>query len=269
MNFHYFKPSDILANYIKQYWVLEAMDSEGEICERVIPTGNIELMFHYKKPFMTKNLNDSSEKQPRSFISGISSTYSDISTCGDSGMIAVTFFPAGASNFFIFPMLEIENTTVDLCDIYGERFRLVEEEIGSALNLPQKISIIERFLLEKLSPVHKNDLSLIREGVTLINQSKGQIGNRYLADKLCLSPKSMERKFSDLLGKTPKQFIRIVRFQEVLKDLAKDDPILLTEFAHKNGYFDQAHFIKDFKSLSGYTPKEFRSKFACRSDYAG
>jgi AraC-like DNA-binding protein len=69
------------------------------------------------------------------------------------------------------------------------------------------------------------------------------------------------------MGKSPKQFIRIVRFQEVLRRLSLGDNSYLTEYAYNNGYFDQSHFIKDFKSLSGYTPKEFVALGDCHSDY--
>jgi AraC-like DNA-binding protein len=74
-------------------------------------------------------------------------------------------------------------------------------------------------------------------------------------------------KFSSYLGKTPKQFIRIVRFQSVIQNLSCAGPKDLTRFTYDNGYFDQAHFIKDFKNLSGYTPKEFLALGPCHADY--
>jgi AraC-like DNA-binding protein len=82
-----------------------------------------------------------------------------------------------------------------------------------------------------------------------------------LAEKLITTPKNMERKFSNHLGKTPKQYIKLVRFQETLNDFSTHKNIHLTEYAYRNGYFDQAHFIRDFKSFSGYTPKEFVEKY--------
>jgi AraC-like DNA-binding protein len=65
------------------------------------------------------------------------------------------------------------------------------------------------------------------------------------------------------VGNTPKQFIKIVRFHEVMTNLTTVKPGKLTQHAHENGYFDQAHFIRDFKAYSGYTPKELLSQKYC------
>ncbi len=70
-----------------------------------------------------------------------------------------------------------------------------------------------------------------------------------------------------MVGKTPKQFIKIVRFQNILNTFSVANSVSLTEIAYASGYFDQAHFIKDFKSFSGYTPKDFFANHQCQSDY--
>lgn len=266
MHFQFVKPSGFLCQYIKHYWILEAEDSDGEVCERVIPTGNIELMFHYKKTFVIKTAGQTS-KQPRSLVSGISSNFSDVTTCGESGVIAVTFYPHGASHFLSFPLSEIENASIDLSDVFNSKVKEVEEQVCTVNSLVERIGIIERFLLKCFKPVNNNDLLLIKKGVALINQSKGQINASELSVKLLYTNKSLERKFSALLGKTPKQFIRIVRFQGVIQSFSNQRNKYLTQLAYENGYFDQAHFVKDFKALSGYTPKEFFALGPCQADY--
>lgn len=266
MHFQFVKPSAFLSQYIRHYWILEAEDSDGEVCERILPTGNIELMFHYKKTFVVKSL-ERVTKQPRSFVSGISSNFSDVTTCGESGVIAVTFYPHGASHFLSFPLSEIENSSVGLENIFNTKIKHIEEQICTANSLVERIEIIERFLRKCFNPINNNDLLLIKKSVVLINQSKGQINASELSGKLFYTSKSLERKFSALLGKTPKQFIRIVRFQGVIQDFSNSRNKQLTQLAYENGYFDQAHFVKDFKALSGYTPKEFFALGPCHSDY--
>lgn len=267
MKFHFFQPSGVLANFIRHYWVLEASASEGPICERVIPTGNIELMFHYGKPFHVRENDSLVSEQPRSFLSGISSSYADVTTTGDTGVIAVTFYPYGACNFFRFPLQEVENTNVSLTDIFSGQFRYTEEKIGNVATLKEKIDVVEQFLLQCLTPVPNHDISFLKYSVSVIDQHRGLITPAELSESLYVSSKSLERKFSLLLGKTPKQFLKIVRFQGIIRSLSRNSDVLLTELAYRNGYFDQAHFIKDFKALSGYTPREFISMCPCRSDY--
>lgn len=251
------KPSAILSEYIKYYWVLEADESDGEIGERVIPTGNIELMFHYRNMFVCKRDSVLLHTQPRSFICGLSSEYLDVVTNGKSGVIAVTFKPAGACNFYRFPLLEIENIKVDLHEIDCSEFRFTEEQICEAKSLPERIAIVERYLLRHLKPIDTDDLKLINQGIRLINGCGGLITASELSSQLFLTCKSLQRKFSSFVGKSPKQFIRIVRFQQLLRKLSNIGDSSLTQIAIDCGYFDQAHFIKDFKALSGYTPKEF------------
>lgn len=267
MKFHFFRPSGVLATFIKHYWVLEASASEGEICERVIPTGNIELMFHYGKPFHVKENDTLISEQPQSFLSGISSNYADVTTTGETGVIAVTFYPYGACNFFRFPLQEVENTNVSLTDIFSGNFRYIDEKIGDAPTLKMKIDIVEQFLLNCLCPVPNHDISFLRQSISVIGQRRGLITPTELSENLYVSSKSLERKFSMFLGKTPKQFLKIVRFQEIIRSLSGNPNMLLTELAYRNGYFDQAHFIKDFKTLSGYTPREFITMCPCKSDY--
>ena len=100
MHYQFIQPSAILSPYIRHYWVLETDVSEGNVCERVVPTGNMQVMFHYKKPFVVTYPNNEVYRQPQSFLSGMNNSYIDASTQGESGVIAVDFHTYGACNFF-------------------------------------------------------------------------------------------------------------------------------------------------------------------------
>jgi AraC-like DNA-binding protein len=266
MHFQYIRPSGFLAQYIRHYWILEADASDGEVCERVIPTGNIEWMFHYRNTFIVRNSGEQIV-QPRSLASGISCNYFDVATRGESGVIAVTFLPGGASRFLRFPLSDLEDSSVSLSDIFNSRIKETEERVCTASSNKERIQIIEQFLTECFRQVKTPDLQLIERCVELITQTRGQMRSSDLSRRLSVTDKSLERKFSSYLGKTPKQFIRIIRFQSVIQNLSCAGPKDLTRFTYDNGYFDQAHFIKDFKSLSGYTPREFLALGPCHADY--
>lgn len=234
---------------------------EGNIVERVIPTENVQLMFHYRNPFVVVKSETVTERQPRTIISGLTNTWSNVSTFGQAGVIFVEFYPAGACHFFNFPLSEIQNQSIDLSDIFRDEITQVEEELFENKTIQGKVAVIENFLMGKYSPILHHDQLLICQGVQLIKQNRGQFSANVLAEKLMVTTKSLERKFSGLLGKTPKQYIKLVRFRETLNDFSRQKNRPLTEFAYRNGYFDQAHFIRDFKSFSGYTPGEFAAKY--------
>jgi AraC-like DNA-binding protein len=261
MNFQFVQPSGFLKNYIRRYCFMESDACEGNVMERVIPVENVQLMFHYKDPFVVCHSDYTLAKQPRSIISGLSNSFCDVSTNGDAGVVFVAFYPAGACHFFDFPLSEIENQSIDLSEIFNKEIKQVEETLYLKKSIQERVNVIEAFLLKNYSCFDPHEDLLIIRGVELIRQYRGQISANTLSDKLSVTLKSLERKFSCRLGKTPKQYIKLVRFQETLKDFSKNKDINLTEYAYRNGYFDQAHFIKDFKTYSGYTPGEFISKY--------
>lgn len=227
---------------------------ESNICERVVPVGNIQLMFHYKKPFKVHHPDNNHIEQPRSIITGLNNTYSDVSTQGEAGVVFIEFYPAEACHFFDFPLNDIENQSINLTDIFNSEIKEVEELIQSKESFEEKVKVVEGFLLKRFMQIPSHEYKILKEGVKIIKEYKGQIKAASLSDKLSVTTKSLERKFSKYIGTTPKQFIKLIRFQEILSDLSYNN---LTEYACKNGYFDQSHFIRDFKAYSGLTPREF------------
>ena len=97
---------------------------------------------------------------------------------------------------------------------------------------------------------------LIVEAVKLIYQSNGTIRIKKLNEKLFISQSPFEKRFRKVVGATAKKFASIVRFQSVLNDL--NNIKSLTEICYENNFFDQAHFIKDFKQYTGDTPETFK-----------
>lgn len=240
---------------------MESDIRDADVTERVIPTENIQLMFHYRNPFVVRQSDDSAIKQPRSIISGLNDTFSDVSTHGETGVAFVSFYPAGACHFFNFPLSEVENQSIDMFDVLGNEIRTIEEILYFTRTIAEKISVIENFLRKRYFSIPSYDNLLIQKGIEIIKNQKGQANAASVSDCLSISAKTLERKFSHYLGKTTKKVIKLTRFQEVLHGLSCHKEHRLTDYAYNNGYFDQSHFIHDFKSYTGYTPKEFITKY--------
>ncbi len=271
MNFQFVQPSRFLKGFIRHYCLMETDAGEANLQERVIPVENIQLMFHYKKPFAVCSPDQILLQQPYSVLSGLASTFSDVTTQGESGVIFVEFLPAGACPFFKFPLSELENKSIDLTDALGQEVRQVEEQLYDASTISEKISLVEQFLLKKYSPVSSHDYALVQKSIRIVAENGGQISAKFLADKLAVTSKTLERKFSAYIGKSPRQFGKLIRFRKVLEDFGTLKNISLTDYACRNGYFDQSHFIHDFKVFTGYTPKEFLLQYRDCSfnDYEG
>jgi len=268
MKFQIVQPSASLKNFIRYYCFMESGPHDRDVVERVIPLEHIQLMFHYKNPFVVLKQDKPAVLQPRSLISGLSDSFTDVSTNGETGVVFISFYPAGACHFFDFPLSAIENQSVDMKDIFNYEVRHVEESLNDSFTIPDKVQVLEHYLLARYAPIPVYDRLLIGKGLDIIKCSKGQTSAKSLSGILHTSPKTLERKFSHYLGKTTKQLIKLTRFQEVLRDFSSLKTRTLTEHAYHNGYFDQAHFIHDFKAYTGYTPGEFLQKYPDFNIYA-
>lgn len=251
------QPSEILKHYVNYYYILES-NSQLEYFEkqRVYPYGTVVLVFHYNQPYLFQKRNEPAEIEPRTVICGQQTTYYDLAPSGKVGMVFVVFRPFGAGMFFKIPMHEIEDKNIAFEYIVNNEANEIEDKIQNASSNLDRIMIIEKYLQKKLLQ-NKNDGNQVIAAINKVNETNGRITVSRLANIACLGIKQFERKFSTLVGLNPKQFLRIVRFQNILKIKKKRHLPDYTTLALECGYYDQSHFINDFKLITGITPKEF------------
>jgi AraC-like DNA-binding protein len=267
MNYNISKPSVFLSPYVKQYWSLESCIPAGkEHIQRVVPSGLFEIILYFdKKPETTdpkKAIHDNI------ILTGQLKNFHDLKVTGNLSLFAIYFLPHGLSMFLDLPIKEIFDRSVPLRLIIKEKVTQLEDDLSAAGSFEQRISIAENFLLAQIRKhERKYDHDRIRHIIHLINQSKGNLNIDELASSTFLSRKQFERIFSEFIGTSPKQFLRIVRFQNAIFEKSKNSETSLTELAYTCGYFDQSHMINDFKNLSGLTPKDFFKAQVTFSDY--
>lgn len=269
MEYNIFKPSGFLSQYVKYYWSLEnCIPSGKEHIQRIVPNGLFELVIYLDdKPKANdpqKTINDNI------LITGQLKSFHELQVTGKLSLFAIYFLPHGLSMFLDLPIKELFNQSVPLKFIIKDTVNKLEDELSSAESFRRKIEIAERFLITQ---IQKNETKYkydrIRKAVNMINHAKGILKIEDLASETFLSRKQFERTFSDFIGTSPKQFLKIVRFQNAIYEKSQNADLKLTEIAHKCGYFDQAHMIKEFKSLSGITPGNFFESEGLFSDYFG
>jgi AraC-like DNA-binding protein len=173
-----------------------------------------------------------------------------------TGIFAVRFLPEGFSAFATMAISNMDNRAVPIEELFGAEGVSLEKEILNALNTEDKINAIETFLLDRLITPESID-SIVKSSVETIMQLNGQLSVEELSQSMNVHRRQLERKFSSVIGLSPKQLSKIIRLQSVLKMLAKNQTTSLTEAAYKGNYHDQAHFIKDFKEFTGISPKNF------------
>lgn len=251
MKFDKHIPIALLKPYIKHIVVSEnAIESEY----KVFPTSGLVIGFQYQGNLTT--VKDQIERKLNSAgITGITDSYKIFRNSANIGTILVYFTEVGFTHFASHPANELFNLSLSLEDIFDKSsVNEIEEKLAFASTDKQRIKIVEQFLLSQLKNIQTD--KLIVEAVKLIYQSNGTIRIKELNDKLCISQSPFEKRFRKIVGTTPKKFASIIRFNKVLETLDKSKT--LTEICFENNFFDQAHFIKDFKHFTGDTPEHFK-----------
>ena len=251
MRFDKFIPTEQLKPYIK-YYVVSEDELENEY--KVFPSSGMVIGFQYKgKLSIIKDDKDS--KLKTAGITGIADSYKIFKNSADIGTLLVYFTEIGFTHFASHPANELFNLSLSLDAIFEKnRVSEVEEKLAVVSTDKQRLKIVEQFLLSQLKDIQTD--KLIIEAVKLIYQSHGAIRIKELNERLFISQSPFEKRFRKVVGTTPKKFASIVRFNTVLNNLNESKS--LTEICYENNFFDQAHFIKDFKQFTGDTPENFK-----------
>ena len=150
----------------------------------------------------------------------------------------------------------MENTTVSLEKLFGKDGKEIEQKILNAKSTSARIKLIEIFLLNRLTDIETVD-RIVKSTLETILTANGQLSVTELSKLTNVNRRQLERKFSSTIGLSPKQLSKTIRLQATLKMLLNNKFTSLTALAYEREYYDQAHFIKDFKELTGFTPKIF------------
>ncbi|MBK6544612.1 MAG: AraC family transcriptional regulator [Saprospiraceae bacterium] len=256
MNYKTYAPSTDLSTILKCHWTLETPLETKPEKQRIVPDGCMEMIFHYGDIFKQYNQDGKFIIQPKCFIFGQISNTLEIEPTGKTGIYAVRFHPEGFSPFATIPLNEMENRAVPLQEIFGNEGLQIEKAILNATVTEERINIAETFLLNKLSSPEAID-RVVKSSVEILLQLNGQLPIDKLSEHLKVNRRQLERKFTSIIGLSPKQLSKIIKLQATLKMLAKKQFTSLTSVAYEGGYYDQAHFIKDFKEFTGMSPKNF------------
>ena len=251
MKFDKHFPTDQLKPYIK-YFVVSENELKNEY--KVFPSSGLVIGFQYKGQLATIN-NNTENKLTSAGITGITDGYKIFKNSADIGTVLIYFTEIGFTHFASHPANELFNLSLSLDDVFDRKIvNEVEEKLTIATTDKHRIKVVEQFLISQLKGIQTD--KLIVEAVKLIYQTNGTIRIKELNEKLFISQSPFEKRFRKVVGTTAKKFASIVRFNAVLDNL--NETKTLTEICYENNFFDQAHFIKDFKQFTGDTPENFK-----------
>lgn len=249
MRFEKYLPSPVLQPYIKQFVISENTESTEY---KVLPGTSMVIGFQYRGS-LQKIKGTGEGNLSISGITGLLDSYQVFKNSSDIGSVLVYFTETGASCFFKIPLNEIFSQSLSLDTfITSSVIAIVEEQLAEAKTDLERIHLVESFLLSQLQ--HRNPDTLVTQALHLIISSNGTLRINELSQKLHISQSPLEKRFRKTVGATPKKFSSIIRLHSVIKNASLNN---LTTLGLESGYFDQSHFIRDFKTFTGQTPEQF------------
>lgn len=256
MLYQVFEPPPQLAQYVRFFWTLEADVLPGEdFVHRSMADGSVEMVFHYRGTFDERDTGDNSLSSPLSNIQAQSTGFRRFSTRENFGIFGAYLYPFAIPRFFSLPASDFTNSSPDLESAFGPQGRRLEHDVIAASTNEERVEVVSRFFESKLVQSSR-ELPLVHNAVHAVMAARGDVNIVRIAREHSLSTRQFERKFKEFAGLSSKLYSRVIRFQAAthFKLNGFRD---LTEIAYACGYYDQSHFINDFRQFSGYTPKEY------------
>ena len=264
MFYQEFQPNKYLTKYIKCYWVLvQPFSPNGHEPELIMPDGCPEIIFNLETPFRRHYLNKI-ETQPQSILAGQIKQHISIEPSKRVNLFGVRFHPNGIYPLVKQSLKELTNKIESLDTILGNSGKLLEQKIFEAKNVFDRIGVFEDTMNKAL--FKHSSSHLVERTLNEIIEKKGLVKIDMLVKHFDTNSKTLERHFNREVGVSPKFFCRITRLQEILRILSSSKIENWAHLAYSFDYVDQAHFIKDFRSFAGATPKMFSAQNTSLSD---
>ena len=250
MNVDKFFPEPILTPHVKEYLIIE---SDREFDNTLIPDVSIILSFRYRGIVLGVDA-DREDAFPSIVLSGLRKTARHIRYTGGSANFLVVFREGGIAAFSKMGAHELFGLSIPGENIFPENeLAGITERLAEAATNSERAAIVNGFLMGKLTGP-KPDPE-IDKAIQWIKTQSGIVRIKDLASALYVSQDAFEKRFRMRIGATPRQYASVIRLRHLLKKY----PTLssLTEASYEAGYFDQSHFIKDFRLFTGQSPSDF------------
>jgi len=258
VHYRQIQPAAPLARFVECFWILEGEGAPAARPEAIFPDGSSELILNFGEPFRQVCPDGSREPQPRSFLAGQLRGPLWVEPPARAGVFGVRFRPGGAPAFFPLPQHELAGRILALDVLWARSAAREVEEINVDAG-GGRVEAVERFLLAALRRGPPPD-PVVEAAIESILSAGGALPVESLAAGIGISARHLERRFRERVGLGAKLFSRIIRFQGVWQAIRRGDHDRWISIALDGGYYDQAHFIREFKEFSGETPSSYVSR---------
>ncbi|HYJ51352.1 MAG TPA: helix-turn-helix domain-containing protein [Microbacterium sp.] len=253
-------PAEPLRRYIENYWfVSHAPGEDVELRVEVFVDARADLIFNFEAPYRREVIGGATTQHDRSNLDAQRLVPIRILQHGAVRIVGVRFHLGGLAPFTRLRVAEWSGGTPLPEQVFGDETRQLEWALRAEPDLAVSGKMLDEFFIGRLR--FDGAQATFERALSALVAGDGRAPVTRLAEVAASSPRQIERLFARGLGFPPKTVGRVLRFQSSLRQLMADPGVSLGEVAADAGYFDQAHFVRDFRLFTGGVPRGYRGYY--------
>lgn len=256
LGFQRIPPRSLLQPYVRSYWSFKsAAPLSGYREEFMHPTGGYGIVFNLGDSLRL----DAQPITPPVFLDGANTVSRKMGFSGHVDLIGIRFYEGGAFPFLGIPLIELRDGLDVLSALDDGMLLSLHSRLYETQSLSARIAILEGWLIERLtlgierSALIPESLARLRRQIATLGDGERFSPIATLANDLAISQRQLENLYRSQIGLTPLHYLRLQRV-EAARLALKGKPQSNTRLAADLGYYDQAHFIREFSAVVGITP---------------
>lgn len=254
---HYI-PTPPLSEFVSVMWYWDGY-IQPHAHERILPDGCMTIAFSIEERSLLKprpgNSAPASDAAGQ-VICGPRSSPMVLETADMVTTLGIQFKPGGGFPFLRMPAGELRDLCIPLDDVFGAAARSLRERLLECAGPPQMFAAAEQWLLSHLARSLEKHPAVEYATQQFVHGALTQPLSRVL-DRIGYSQRHFNQLFADEVGLTPKRFLRVRRFQQVIGSISNQSSVDWADLALRCGYYDQPHFVHDFRGFCGLTPAAY------------
>ncbi|MDF2454969.1 MAG: AraC family transcriptional regulator [Cytophagaceae bacterium] len=236
-------PALKLQKYIYCYWQFKTTEPLAEELHHIIVAdGCIDIFFEMQNP-------------QDNFVMGFCEKATDFLLSSSFNYVGVRFLPTMFSQIFNVSSKELANRFEHLANVVPSTSFFIREHIEPGNNLAEIKHIFDNYFLQLIDESNFDWDGRVYESLDIIFKNHGAVDIQKDLNP-GISQRQLRRLFEFYIGDTPKTFSQVVRFQNILKAKPSNQNPKHQDLFFDLGYYDQSHFIKEFKKFHGVTPNQ-------------
>jgi AraC-like DNA-binding protein len=256
MQYVKYQPKQLLRDFVECYFIWHSGAPKATILVDSPPNAFAAIIFNLAGSHSVRSDTNLPTKLPPSFISGQSVKNYELVIDAEIDQVGIVFKPTGLYHLFGLQMFEFTNSREDLNHVLKDPFKDLQEKLYHSPSDMARISLLDEHLLTRLIKVSP-DLDGVDNAAGAIIDNCGNVKIPSLISDAFMSRRKFERHFLTRVGLSPKYYARIRRYGYTCMLMAGQRSVNWDQLLYQVGYYDQSHFIKDFKEFSGLSPSQY------------